>query len=342
MPFNQTGNENLGIALGFMKEFDAENLNEKICEIKSLQLSSVLGFIVCQHCNHHQILEGELQRMYPCKICSKEIWLTAGSFFDHVRKFRPYLAAFYLLERGVILSACEVAKVLGVSKCTADRIYKKIAKLVSEKMQTHGIDVSTAELAPVVTRRTTETPARQPPLAEEIAVQNLLSMRELEVEEQDDSRYPGISNSEKSVLALLSETPIRFADICEKLSLNCGEASAAIMGLELRALTMRLPGERYVILDRPTRVTLKAINNKKQQNKGDKIATRIIDFVKERFQGVGRKYLQLYAALYWIFIDRKSWGPGSIQQLCTQSRHIPYREILAFVTPPTVKVLAHV
>ncbi len=105
MPFNQTGNENLGKAINFLKEFDAENLDEKICEIKALQICCSLGFAVCKHCNHHQILKGELQRMYLCNVCRKEIWITGGTFFDHVRKFRPYLASFYLLERGIILSA---------------------------------------------------------------------------------------------------------------------------------------------------------------------------------------------------------------------------------------------
>lgn len=339
MPFNQTGNENLGRAKALMREFDAENLDEKICEIKSLQLCCSLGFVVCRHCNHHQLMSGELQRMYLCKVCSKEIWITGGTFFDRVRKFRPYLAAFYLMERGVILSACDMAKLLGVSPCMADRIYKKVAKLVSEQMISSQIEVSTVELLPVAMRRTSRTPAGQPALAEEVAVQKLVALQEAEQSEQE-SNYPELPNNEKLVLTLLSETPITFDDLCERLHLDCGDASAAIMGLELRGLAARLPGVRYVISDQPNQLAAKASDIKMQKSKHHKIVSRMIDFINERFQGVGRKNHQFFAALFWIYEDRQRWGPGSIQKLCVQSRHIPYREILAFVTPPTVKLVA--
>ncbi len=338
MPFNQTGNENLGKALDFMKEFNAEHLDEKICEIKALQWCTSLGFVACNYCDHNQIIPSDLQRMYLCKMCRKEIWITGGTFFDHVKKFRPYLASFYLLERGIILSACDLAKVLGVTSCTADRIYKKVTKLVSEKMKSSKIEVSTVELLPVTMRRTSRTPAGQPPAAEEAAVQKLLALQEAEHSEQE-SNYPEISNNEKSVLTLLSETPIRFADLCERLHLDCADAAAATMGLELRGLASRLPGDRYVILDQPDRPVMKAVSVKMQKSKHHELIKKMIDFINERFQGVGRKNHQLFAALFWIYEDRKRWGPGSIQQLCVQSRHIPYREILAFVTPPTVKLV---
>ena len=338
MPFNQTGNENLGKAINFLKEFDAENLDEKICEIKALQICCSLGFAVCKHCNHHQILKGELQRMYLCNVCRKEIWITGGTFFDHVRKFRPYLASFYLLERGIILSAPDLLAVLRVSSNMASLIHKKVAKRVSEQMHATGFDISTAELSKITFRRTRETPARQAPLAEEVEVQKRLAMCAPE-NSQEDSKEPELSENEKAVLTSLSETPINFAAICETFKLDCAQASAAIMGLELRELAKRLPGDRYVLTDKQTKQALKALDAGKLPPKQNKIVLKLIDFVEERFQGVGRKYHQFYAALYWIFADRKRWGSGSILQLIAQSDHVPYREILEYVTPPTVKVI---
>ncbi len=229
MPYNQTGNENLGKALDFLKVFDAENLDEKICELKALQICCKLGFTICRHCNHHQMLKGQLQRMYRCDVCRKEIWITGGSFFDHVRKFRPYLASFFLLERGIILSASDLSNVLGISVDTAGKIYKKVAKLVSEKMQGSGSDVSTTELSQIVCRRTIETPARQSPLAEEVEIQKRLKLCEPEAA-VEELKEPELTTNEKVVLALLSELPILFAALCEKANLECGDASAAIMG----------------------------------------------------------------------------------------------------------------
>jgi DNA-binding MarR family transcriptional regulator len=177
-------------------------------------------------------------------------------------------------------------------------------------------------------------------LAEEVAVQKLLALSEPDDSEQE-TKYPGLSKAEESVLELLSDTPIRFADICERVKLECANASAAIMGLELRQFATRLTGDKYVRTDPPTGRSSALLKLQKQKRKHSKITTKIIDFIKERFQGVSRKYLQFYAALYWIHADRKRWGPDTIRQLCVQSRHIPYREILEFVTPPTVKVHAH-
>ncbi|MBA3994155.1 MAG: hypothetical protein C0469_11560 [Cyanobacteria bacterium DS2.3.42] len=338
MPFNQSGNENLGKALLFLKEFDAENLDEKICELKALQICCRLGFTICKHCNHHQMLKGELQRMYRCDVCRKEIWITGGSFFDHVRKFRPYLASFFLLERGIILSASDLSNVLGISVDMAGKIYKRIAKLVSEKMQGLGSDISTTELSKIVCRRTIETPARQSPLAEEVEIQKRLALCEPEGS-IEELKEPELTTNEVAVLALLSELPTTFAAICERVRLECADASAAVMGLELWELAVRLPGDRYILSDRKTKEASKAIDSKSQKSKQSKAVLGMIDFVEERFQGIGRKNHQLYAALYWIFVDRKRWGPGSILQLCAQSRHIPYREILEYVSPPTIKIL---
>ncbi len=307
-------------------------------KLRRCRFAAAWGFAVCRYCNHHQMLNGDLDRMYLCDKCRKEIWITAGSFFDHVKKFRPYLASFYLMERGILLSASDLSDVLGVSTNMANKIYKKVAIAALEKMRGLGIDVSTVELSQIVCRRTIETPARQSALTEEVEIQRRLELCE-QKEFVEESKEPELTVDEKSVLALLSEVPTRFASICEKVSLDCADASAAVMGLELRELAVRLPGDRYILSDRTTKLALKAIDPKSEKRKQHKAVVEMIDFVEERFQGIGRKNHQLYAALYWISVDRKRWGPGSVLELCKQSRHIPYREILEYVSPPIIKIM---
>lgn len=336
MPFNLRGREDLLKAIVLLKEFDTMNADERICEALSLQWCCKIGFVVCAHCDHHQITTGEIRRMYLCQRCSKEIWVTAGTFFDHVRKFRPYLATIFLYERGVILSVSSLSKLLGISLSMAALISKKIALLVSEILRSSKRDVQSSMLSSLVCRRTTETPQRQHPVAEEVEVQKSLSLL-AEKRQKKTSNPPELSLIESQVLELLSETPISFSEICERMRLDCPTASATIVFLELRELATCLPGDKYIRSMQSKQDVKHAYERRKNANKHSAITHSFIKFVEERYQGVGRKYLQLYVALFWIFIDRKRWGPDTILNFCARSRHVPYRKILDFVTAAHVK-----
>ncbi len=337
MPFNTTGSEDLARALVFMKKFDAEHLDDRICELKVLQILCKLGFAVCKNCQHKNPISEAPQRMCICERCKKEIWITGGSFFDHVRKFKPYLASIGLLENGIILSASELRNVLSVTQSTSDKIYKKISLLVSEKMKGIGIEVETLELLTVVWRRCIETPAREHPIAEEIAMQKEAEQKSKGPESAEEGQ--ALTGTEKSIFSLLSKTPVNFDDICRQLNVDCSKISAAIVGLELQDLVVRIPGDNYVKSDRVTQRAMSVSNSKNIKAELNHLSTRMIDFIQERFQGISRKYLQLYAALFWIYLDRKRWGPGAILQMCMQSRHIRRREIRDFVTPLTVNLI---
>ena len=336
MPFNLLGQQNFLRAKQLLEEFDAIHIDERICQAISLQWCIKLGFIACAYCNHHQVVTGELQRMYLCAKCRKEIWVTAGTFFDHVRKFRPYLAAIYLYEHGVILSASDQSKLLCISQSTADKITKKLAILVTESMQYSKVQVSSDQLTTLVSRRSTETPARQTPIAEEEELQKRLALNKPKRNTQQ-SKSPAMSRAESALFDLLSDEPESFQTLIELSKLTCSELSASITLLELRGLAKYLPGDRFIRTNEPLQKAQAVINSIKKNCKHKKLINRFIRFVKERFQGVSRKYLQLYAAIFHVHEDRKRWGSESILRLCARSRHISTHEIKQFITPPMVK-----
>lgn len=336
MPFNFRGREDLLKAIEVLKEFDAVNPDERICEALSLQWCCNLGFVICGHCGHQQMTTGKIKRMYLCQNCSKEIWVTAGTFFDHVRKFRPYLATIFLYENGLLLSVSSLSKVLGISLSMAALISKKIAMLVSETLHSSKRDVPSSALSSIVCRRTIETPPRQHPVAEEVEVQRNLSL----LEEKPQKKNPGppkLSFIESQVLELLSETPISFSDICDRLSIDCPTASSTMVFLELKELAACVPGDKYIRSIKSKQDARHIPRTSKNSNRHSLVTNRFIKFVEERYQGVGRKYLQLYVALFWIYIDRKRWGTGTILNLCARSKHVPYRKILNFITAAEVK-----
>lgn len=336
MPFNPRGREDLLKAIELLKEFDAINPDERICEALSIQWCCNRGFVICVHCGHQQITTGKIKRMYLCQNCSKEIWVTAGTFFDHVRKFRPYLATIFLYENGLLLSVSSLSKVLGISLSTAALISKKIAMLVSETLHSSNRDVPSSALSSIVCRRTIETPQRQHPLAEEVEVQRKLSLQQ-EKPQRKNPDPPELSFVETQVLELLSESPISFSEICERLSIDYPTASSTMVFLELKELATCLPGDKYIRSIESKQDTRHILRESENDNRQSLTTHRFIKFIEERYQGVGRKYLQLYVALFWLYIDRKRWGPNSILNLCARSKHVPYRKILNFITAAEVK-----
>lgn len=65
------------------------------------------------------------------------------------------------------------------------------------------------------------------------------------------------------------------------------------------------------------------------------------DFVRRVFQGISRKYLQLYLAVYWCSLNRRRWGVGRLFSACMRSRRRCYRARLNFVSPPVVAYCLH-
>jgi hypothetical protein len=65
-----------------------------------------------------------------------------------------------------------------------------------------------------------------------------------------------------------------------------------------------------------------------------------IDFICTYLHGISRKYVQIHLASFWCYKDRKRWGSGAVLKACFQSHGIDDEEILAYVSPPMVKVPA--
>lgn len=68
------------------------------------------------------------------------------------------------------------------------------------------------------------------------------------------------------------------------------------------------------------------------------IATSM-DFIHEVFQGISRKYLQTYLAIFWCWIEQRCWGAGALLKACCLFRYVSTVEVLAFRTPPMVRLL---
>lgn len=316
----------------YMKIFDAKYSNERDCEVSAIQLVCPTGVIICVRCGHpHQIIDLENpQRMYICQRCKKEIWVTGNTFFDHVHEFRPYLATVELLEQGITLTPGELRILLEISQTTANSIFKKISIRVAELFESSDTSVPTKRLLNVVMKRSRETPAREHPIEEETAMQK---KHDDEFSNQDNSSDP----TENAVLNLISG-PTSVDKLCEQLNIDYSTISVALTMLELRNLIIRLPGDRYEKCKASTNGNSKGKSDESNNCVG-RFVVSFLGFVEEIFQGISRKYLQLYAALFWISIDRERWKDGKLLSFLIRSRHVRRKELRAFVTPLEMKFI---
>lgn len=72
----------------------------------------------------------------------------------------------------------------------------------------------------------------------------------------------------------------------------------------------------------------------------DKLRTRVVKFVVRFFNGVSRKYLQLYLAAFWCFADKLLGRDDYIFRLCLTSPPQRYMELLQYVSHSPVKIAA--
>jgi hypothetical protein len=282
-------------------------------------------------------------RFFKCRFCLKKRWLTARTFFHRSRRVRPWLAAIFLFEHGVAFNAFQLHKLVGVAYSTAFSILKKITIAGQSAMQERSIlDVSSSLFVTVFTKRSRETPVRKQPVAEQdaidVAINETGEMSGEPAEETEETKEPepAIEDPvERAIYRCLSLSPTAYDALCSKLGLSAGELSAALTFMELSNLVKRLPGEQYVrsaafCTDRSGAVSIEGPQRK--------LVDGIVDYIRNTFGGISRKYLQNYISMHWCQDNSKKQGKNSLLKLCLRFRNVSHKEIRDYVSPRLVQI----
>lgn len=318
-------------ALHAMPEIEAKLGTESNCELIALSACAKRTTIYCprRECGFLNTIPNNGKRVFPCRGCSKNISITAETYFHKVQKFKPRLIMMELYERGIVLSANQLAKLTGVSTDTASRTLKRLALMAISEMINLGIEIASALCADAVCRRTTKTPAGEPPIAEEALLQLEANRKK---NESPSLEMLDISEEEKLVLQEISESGISFDQLAQKLALSIGVLSATLTVLELKGLIEKQFADSYKLSKKmQSSMTMQEGDSANEHNA--KLAKNFVTFVKDFFQGLGRKYLQLYSTLDWIAKDRSRWPSNSLIEFCASNRCVSEEEIEEYVTP---------
>lgn len=333
-----------------------------------------------QFCPECKSTNTEIQhnnRRLKCLSCNKITWLTAGTFFNRIRRAKPWLAAIWLLGHGVNISVARFHKLVGIAYSTAFVIFKKLTIVIYNNMEKEYETLSSALFSNLFCKRSRETPAKAHPVEEEAAAietqnhqlfthtntehkteQELLLSAASEFEEEEELKKHSpdktlehqspaknedpsntLSDKEKLVYDCLSDEPLHFDTICSRTSLSAGDLAATLTILEFSDLIKTLPGGRYIRLTLSAPPTATSNPDYLPDSRLKTAVLNFMDFVRYYFQGISRKYLQNYLSAYWCYQSRDYWQPDSLLKACWQSHSITYAEILEYISPKLIKMM---
>jgi len=312
-----------------MPRIHAKLGSEAECKQRALKALAKQTEIYCQRseCGHKNKIPDPIKRTFKCKKCRKEISLTAKTYFHGVQKFKPRLIIMELQELGITLSANQLSKLTGVSTDTICLALKSLALAALIEMEIEAISIPTALCVNAIGRRTKKTPADEPPISEEFSYQEQMRASSKNLTK---TSLPSLTKEEELVFNHLTKEPQSFDQLFLATKLGAASLGSLLMTLEMKGCLERKLGDRFVISE-ISQISISLFEYNSEDDQGD--AKTLVNFIKDFFQSIGRKNLQLYSVLEWISKDRKRWSKDSLLSLCASSRRITYEEILEYVTP---------
>lgn len=343
------------------QQFESQFPTEDDCWRELYRRLEGNGQVKCCHCGGKDLDENSKARVRRCRKCNKKTWLTAGTFFNRMRFARPWLAAIWLMEQGLVISSLKLHKLVGIAQSSALHILKKLAIVIESHFEDDAASMSSGLFCRVFCKRSRLTPAREHPVKEQEEMEKNWQMNaDLILETRRTNLFtsiPGqrtdmdvdsligahtrvsmiennLAGQEKEIYDVLSEEPILFDDLCKATGMSVSDISATLTLLEIAGATERLPGDRYVRFISNKSVSKPFAGSRLQSKMA---VSDFINFVCAGFHGISRKYVQLYLALYWCHMARTRWCNGSLLQACLQFGRISHDQILAYVSPLIVK-----
>lgn len=319
-----------------LRKFEKKFATEEVC--MELLLSRLLKSSKCKACRGNNLRRISRSRDYYCNSCGDISSLTAGTAFAGVRKAGPHLKLIWLLERGFTFNCFQIHKHLGIAYSTCLSILKKLSKVIQDKMEPLAKKVDSAAFLTLFKKRSRLTPANEHPQAEQ-RIANLKVHEAKKAQFNLDNTNPNLqrienlSEFDRKIYDLISKEKIHLDYILYGLNLSYDELASPLYELENKGLIERLPADYYIVRE--------IDYSKNSENAGGeryskKMKKRIADcktFIREKFDGISRKYLQNYLAIFWCMHDQKTWGRNKLFEACSQSGEISLHQILMYETP---------
>ena len=336
-----------------MQEFDLIYKDEKDCQEKINSMLYPGGEYSCRDCMSKRIEHQYGERKVFCLDCKKVTSLTTNTFFHRVRSVRAYLAPIWMMEQGVILSASEIAQISDVVNSTGQHILKKISFAVKDKMDLLKTVLPSDFMRRVICKRSKETPKREHPDAEirDARLSAFNAEDNTSIEISGGKNISGnLDSIEEEILKQLNFEEVRIETLQSETQISTAKLLPALMLLELKGLVDRLPGDLYRksgfaeasttsgFAEATISGSEQTASNSSSFQISKKNLKKTVRLIKDTFQGISRKYLQLYHAIIWIYVDRAKWKKEKLLKACCAHGDVRPTRIYSYVSPYVVRV----
>lgn len=326
-----------------LREFEKKFSTEEVC--MEVLLSRLLKRAKCKACAGNNLRRISRSRDYHCNNCGEKSSLTAGTAFAGVRKAGPHLKLIWLLERGFTFNCLQIHKHLGIAYSTCLAILKKLSKVIQDKMEPVAKTVDSSTFLVLFKKRSRLTPANEHPQAEQ-RIANLKgqeakkSQLKHEITDLNLPKIESLSELERKLYDLISKEKIHLDHILYGLNLSFNDLASPLFDLENMGLIERLPADYYIAKEQKFLSDAENSGVEPCSKKMKKRIDKCKAFLKEKFDGISRKYLQNYLAIFWCMHDRKTWGCNKLFEACRLSGEISQHQILMYETPLEVSFVS--
>ena len=292
----------------------------------------------CTYCDENEFEETLDFRVYKCSTCGKLNRIFAGTILFRVQRLRAWFAGLWFLSSGVLYSRKEFSNLFGVALDTAQRISDTISIHLTEKMSQLP-SVPSAAFKEIYGRRSIETPARKPPIAEQTEMeknskQNTSANNGTESSKEriaaDDK---DLNADEKTVLSKLNSEQFSSLDsLLDSCNMEFSELTTILGILQLKGLVESSPGQLFKLpkkepslqfaLSETCKLTIEDFINK----------------VKTVWHRITRKNVQLHLALYWSTVQTDIWKNTDLFFDILDQEPLSRGQIRGYISPLSVHI----
>lgn len=357
---NESNKENRKTKISnLFKQFKSKFTSEEDCVEEIYKYLIPEDGFNCNHCSSNRITKEYGARHAKCKSCSRNSWITADSFFCRTRRLLPWLLFIWMLDHGITLNSMELSDLSGLATSSSQHIIKKVSFVLKEMMKRETRSrAHSSKFIHVITKRSRETPAREHPRAEikglhqkkkiassfKCKCTTSISINTQSKNPQKEQHSTSTANNqseleskdiENEILETLSQKPAHIDSICQRIGLSISDLISSLTIMEV-AGKIKNTGRDYYQLSENHRIAHKRQNS--PISKFSLKKTRL--FIKSVFQGVSRKYLQLYLATFWYKTKMKILNSQkNLLELCVNHGDISHRTIYSYVSPQFLTTL---
>lgn len=308
---------------------------------------------ICHACGSSNIEKTDSNRSAHCLSCKDDTWFTAGTILKQMKLPTPRLAKIWFESRGVSLSAAAHGRLLKIAYASAHGIKIWFDEILVNALPDDTASFHSSHFRAVICKRSLQTPQLEHPRAEIDQIEQTEPL--LDQSDQDiqpslpngalnstipeetgiarlDDWQTNLLNEPNQVIVqnLLSKTPIRFNALHQLANLPTGELLASISILELCGKAKCLPDNTYIACQ--PKPKLKALTEESLT-----LIEDFMQFVRDTYHGISRKFLQLYTAAFWYHRNRQQLSIEHIMQAALRTNP-NIASTRAYLSPAFVKL----